>query len=314
MNLKPVAKGMLTFVPGVQNVLPKGGTGGTNSAAYCYEVWMKHLTLLWENGLRSIPNTLAELGPGDSIGIGLAAMLAGVNHYYALDVVRYANTDFNLKIFDELVAMFKNRAARPSKGWPDYDGYLDRDLFPSHILTPEVLAASLAEDRIAQIRAALVTPTSRQQGISIQYMVPWSDESVIEQETVDVILSQSVLEHVVDLEIIYRSLYLWLKKDGLMSHQIDFKSHGLSDKWNGYRAYPELLWKVIVGKRPFLINRQPCSAHIECMTRNDFKIICHLKSYRTDGIDRLQLSAYWRDISDDDLSCSGTFVQAQKYC
>ena len=121
----PVVKGLLTRVPGMKRILPVRGTGGTNTARYCYGVWLKHLTLLWENGMRSIPNTLAELGPGDSLGIGLSAMLCGVDNYYALDVVRHSNLETNLKILDDLVALLESRAARPAKGWPDIDGYLN---------------------------------------------------------------------------------------------------------------------------------------------------------------------------------------------
>lgn len=97
-----------------------------------------------------------------------------------------------------------------------------------------------------------------------------------------------------------------------MSHQIDFGSHGLSKKWNGYWAYSELLWKVVLGKRPFLINRQPYSVHKDLMKKNALNAICELKSYRSDGIKRLQLSPLWKNISDDDLMCSGAFVQAYK--
>jgi len=80
MKITPVVKGLLTLVPGISGILPKPGTGGTNSALYCYEVWLKHLTMLWENGMRFLPNTLAELGPGDSLGVGPAAMLSGINN------------------------------------------------------------------------------------------------------------------------------------------------------------------------------------------------------------------------------------------
>ena len=116
MKMRPVVKGLLTFIPGMQRILPKGAGGDTDSAYYCYGVWLKHLTLLWENGLRSMPNTIAELGPGDSLGIGLAALLCGANNYYALDVKEYSHIETNLKIFDELVALFKSHAKRPIKG------------------------------------------------------------------------------------------------------------------------------------------------------------------------------------------------------
>lgn len=312
MNIKPLAKGLLTFIPGVRSVLPERETGGTISAAYCYNVWLKHLTFLWENGVRSVPSTLAELGPGDSIGVGLAAMLSGVDNYYALDVIRHANVDRNLQIFEDLVALFRTRAARSAKGWPDFDNYLDEKLFPSHILTDELLGKSLSDERVSMIRDALVNPEVHGSRINIKYMVPWSSEKVIEEETIDVILSHAVLEHIVDLDHTYNSLYRWLKPGGVMSHQIDFSSHGLSREWNGYRAYPELLWKMIMGKRTYLINRQPCSVHTDLMSRNNLRLVCLLKNHREDGIERSKLSAQWKSISDDDLRCSGAFIQARK--
>lgn len=158
--------------------------------------------------MRSIPNTLAELGPGDSSGVGLAAMLSGVNNYYALDVMEYANTDSDVKISEGIVALFKMRAVRPAKGWRDYDTYLDKHLFPSHILTDDVLTTSLSDERVALTRNALVNPKSQEKGTSIKYIVPWLDESVIQKESVDVILSHSTLEHVVDLKSTYQALYL----------------------------------------------------------------------------------------------------------
>jgi hypothetical protein len=310
--IRAAAKGLLTFLPGMRGMLSEKGTGGTNSASYCYGVWLKHLTLLSQNGMRAIPSTLAELGPGDSLGVGLAAMLCGVNRYYALDVVMHSNTDVNLKIFDELVRLFKARAARPTKGWPDFDEYLDSTLFPSHILTDRVLVESLSENRLKTIRDAIQRLPSHGAHQTIRYMVPWSDAKVIERETVDLVLSHSALEHVVDLEQTYQALYSWLKPKGMMSHQIDFQSHGISKQWNGYRKYSEMMWKVVMGKRTFLINRQPHSVHIDLMKKNGFTIAWNLTQHRKDGILRSELSKYWRTISDEDLTCSGAFVVAMK--
>ncbi len=282
MVIKPVCKGLLTFIPGAARILPKGRTGGTNSASYCLEVWLKHLALLRSGGMRAMPRTLAELGPGDSIGVGLAALLSGVDRYYALDVVRFSDTGSNLAIFDELAASSKARDA------------------------------SLSDERISRIRSAIASPGSERGGVTIKYMAPWFDVRAIEPESVDAIVSHAVLEHVVDLESTYRVLALWLKPGGMMSHQIDFTSHGTAEKWNGYRAYPEFLWKAIVGRRPYLINRQPCSAHLDLLERNGFEIVATKRVDRTDGIARSRLSRRWKNISDDDLACSDLTVQARK--
>lgn len=310
MELLPVIKGIVTFVPGVADQLAKRKTSGTASPRYCYEVWLKHLTMLRESGVQTIPDTLAELGPGSSLGIGLAALLSGVKRYYALDVVRYANAERNLIVFDDLVELFSKRAGRPSKGWPDYDQYLDSNLFPGHILTNRVLNTALAKERVESIRLALLNTSD--EGSIIKYAVPWNETHVIRKESVDLILSHSVLEHVTDLEKTYNACSLWLKPNGWMSHQIDFTSHHLTKAWNGCWAYPEWLWKLIVGKRPYLINRQPYSRHINLIEKNGFEIVCHLKNHKPGGIERSALAPYWQDLPEDDFTCSSTFIQAYK--
>ena len=71
--------------------------------------------------------------------------------------------------------------------------------------------------------------------------------------------SQSVLEHIDDLEGAYATLHKWLKPGGYMSHLIDFYSHGLTKEWNGHWALSDLTWGALKGRRPYLINRQLAS-------------------------------------------------------
>lgn len=75
-------------------------TGGTNNSRYCYAVWMRHLVFAYNNGIKDICGTIAELGPGDSLGIGLTGLLTGCDKYYALDVHRYWDISRNVQIFD----------------------------------------------------------------------------------------------------------------------------------------------------------------------------------------------------------------------
>jgi len=103
MNKKTIRKilgGFKSYVPGLVSI---HGTGGTDSARYCYTVWLRHLSILYKNRFSKIPNTIAELGPGDSIGTGLAGLISGSKKFYALDVIEHTNIKKNISIFDELV-------------------------------------------------------------------------------------------------------------------------------------------------------------------------------------------------------------------
>jgi len=112
-----------TFIPGVAQLPPVQrvfkrhsiGTHGTNESRYCYSVWLRHLTRAAENGLETDPRAVAELGPGDSIGIGIAAVLTGAERYFAFDVVAHANTPRNLAIFDGLVDLFRAEVNIPGE-------------------------------------------------------------------------------------------------------------------------------------------------------------------------------------------------------
>jgi hypothetical protein len=312
MDPIPVIKGAATYIPGISSFFLKKRAGAANSATYCYEVWMKHLTILWNNGMHYIPETVAELGPGDSLGVGVAALLSGVKNYYAFDVISFANVESNLRILHELVDLFKKRAGRPSKGWPDYDQYLNEQLFPAHILTEQILADSLSVESIQRIEKSLANTKSFKENSCVRYFVPWNDDTLIAKSSVDLLFSHAVLEHVADLAHAYQSFSLWLKQGGWMSHQIDFRCHGLSEKWNAQWTYPEWLWKIIVGKRPYLLNRQPCSTHVNLLEENGFDITCLLKQYNVEGYGRSSLADPWKQMADEDITCAGAFIQARK--
>ena len=47
------------------------GGGKTQNARYCYSVWMRHLVSACATG--GVPKVVAEIGPGRSVGCGIAA-------------------------------------------------------------------------------------------------------------------------------------------------------------------------------------------------------------------------------------------------
>jgi hypothetical protein len=313
MKIKPLFKGLATYVPGAFRFRSKTA-GGTQSARYCYSVWLRHLVSAQNSGLNTNPEIVAELGPGDSIGIGLAALLSGAKTYFAFDVVAYAASDKNLEIFDRLVALFRQKEDIPGeKEFPKIKPYLDSYAFPSAIFSDDRLAKLLAPKRIERLRKSLIhinTPES-----NIRYMVPWTNTRSLGTETVgtvDMICSQAVLEHVENLSGTYQAMYQWLRPDGFMSHQIDFKSHGITTEWNGHWAYPDWLWKWIKGRRPYYLNRAPYSTHVRLLEKTGFQVTCHKKIKTPSPIERKNLASQYRYLSDDDLTTSGAFFQAVK--
>ena len=128
------------------------------------------------------------------------------------------------------------------------------------------------------------------------------------------VYSQAVLEHVNDLEGTYQSLCKWLKPGGIMSHVIDFRCHGCAEQWNGHWSYSDLTWKLIRGKRPWLINRASHDIHLALLKEHGFDVVYELIEHAipSRGIDRSRLAPGFRDISDEDLQTSGAFIQAVK--
>lgn len=308
----PVLKGMATFIPGLYSIINRRKPVRAGDVEYYYDLWLKHLTLLWENGMRTMPKTLAEFGPGQSLGLGIAALLSGVAHYYALDVVLFESPDKTLSMLDAMIAMFHKRAGLTRQHTPSFDQYLDENRFPSHILTEERLKQSLAPERIEMIRAALMKRSADQTHMSVQYVAPWNDTNIIPDGSVDVIISHTVLEYVPDLPSLYQTCSKWLKPGGWMSHQIDFTSHDITHEWNGTWAYSNALWKLTIGKRPYFLNRQPCSRHLQFIEASGFEIRCAIRNNRDDGLRREMLAPEWRALSDEDVTCAGVLLQAQK--
>ncbi len=313
-NPKAIVYGLCTFVPfvgpyllGPREARRKRGIGGTASARYCYAVWLRHLIHAKDCGLDGIPETVAELGPGGSIGCGLAALLSGCARYYALDAVNKVSVEKSLRVFDELVALFRIRSRIPDNHeFPEIYPLLETYKFPSSILHDKLLGKALEERRIRQIRDAIAG------GRMITYRAPWSDPSVIQERSVDLIYSQAVLEHVDDLSPTYRCMLHWLKPGGYVSHTIDFRSHGMSDAWNGHWACSDLLWKVIRGRRSYLINREPCSTHMELLREYGFTVRRQIATPTVSAIHRSDLSRRFRGMHDSDLTTSRVFVVAKK--
>jgi len=308
LKAKALLAGLATWIPGYDHVRT---TGGTNSARYCYSVWLRHLILAQGSGRlpAGVPRVVAELGPGDSIGIGVAALLSGAEKYDALDLVRYSDLSRTREMFDELVRMFSEREPVPGGSeFPALKPALERNDFPHHILDNTTMRAALSPARIATIREAI--DRAGESPTMIVYQAPWNDPSVIQPGSVDFIFSQAVLEHVDDLDGVYAAMRKWLAPAGLMSHQIDFQCHRKADTWNGHWTYSDFAWKLAVGGRAFLLNRAPHSRHVSLLKQHGFETLIDRPVRSASVLKRRQLAARFRDLSEDDLTTSGVYLLA----
>lgn len=301
--------GLATFLPGVARIFGRG-TCSSNSARYCYSVWLRHLVVAFQNGLTTHPRAVAELGPGSSLGMGLAALLSGADSYHALDVVEHADVAGNLAVFEELVTLFAERAPIPGEDeFPQVRPTLSSYAFPA-LLDGAHLADTTCPERLARIRES-IRHQNRADSM-IQYRVPWFDEAVLEADGLDLVFSQAVMEHVDDLAGTYSAIRKSLRAGGLLSHQIDFRSHRMVPEWNGHWSCSELLWKLIRGRRRYLLNRQPCSTHLQLLEEHGFTIAGVQRMRSESRIGRGDLSPRFSHVTDDDLTTAGALIQAFK--
>lgn len=309
-GVKQAILGAATYVPGLHARLFRG-TGGTGSARYCYSVWLRHAVAAHQAGVWRDPRTVAELGPGDSLGIGLSALLSGVESYRAFDVVALAPVARNLQVFDELVALFRARAPiqRPDE-FPSVGPKLPDYGFPHALFDEARLEAALAPERVAALRAELARVDKGPE--HIRYVAPWSSATQVEPGTVDLIFSQAVMEHIDDLADAYHAMALWLAPGGVVSHQIDFSCHGTAAEWNGHWTYPAPVWRLIRGRRPYLLNRQPWGTHRDLLVKHGFQIAHIGLRSEPSALRSRQLAAEFRGMSDADLVTRGAYVLAQR--
>jgi SAM-dependent methyltransferase len=309
MSTAAIAKGLLTYV--VPPRLYNRSEGRTLSARYCYSVFLRHLVMLDRTGAPTDPRVVAEIGPGASIGAGLAALLAGADTYYGFDIKAYHHGPRTLAVFDGLAELFAARAPVPDeRELPNIKPVLDDHRFPGHVLTEARLARALAPDRVRHLRRALAEDDQDPASL-ITYRAPWFDTEQIRPATVDWIFSQAVMEHVDDLDATYRACRAWLKPGGVMSHQIDFKSHGTAAAWNGHWAYSDFAWRMVRGARLYLVNRQPHSAHRAALAGAGFEPLLDRPVTRTDGLPRARLAPRYRALDDADLATAGAFMIAR---
>jgi hypothetical protein len=302
-RILPLAKGIGSiFIPPLRS---SHKSLGTVSAEHCYSLFLRHVSLLRRAGLTIIPSVVAELGPGSSMGTGFAALIAGAERYYALDLIDHSNVELNLRVFDELVTLFARQTPIPHHDahavtYPDLDSYA----------FPEFLAGEY-DDACRKRIAAIREDIRLRSGVHFVVATPWAQSNVMKRSSIDWLFSHSVMEHVDDVSKTYEAMSLWLKPSGYATHLIDFWAHDLTSQWNGHWAIGDQLWRLLRGRRPYLLNRAWCTLHQRLAEEHGFVCRLERRSLRYDGLGRESFVSPFREMSELDAQTRMLFLVSQ---
>jgi SAM-dependent methyltransferase len=312
-----VAKGLATYVPFAYRIFGQRQMSDSVTADYGYHVWLKHLVLANSSAALGVPKSVLELGPGDTRGTGIAALLSGTESYTGVDARPFARMTTsvavrNVTIAGGLAQKFRKKSDVKATGWPDFRSHLDEAGFPSRLLDDALLTRALEASRVARIMDSVGKFAAGGDDRQISYHAPLRNSSDVAPASIDFIFSHAVLPHIADLETVMAQAYRWLRPGGIMSHQFGQDSCGITAAWDGHRAFSERTWRVIVGARPFLLNRLPASSILKILERTGFQLLKVERNFREPTLSRRDLSPVWRDLPDQELRTAGAMIHAIK--
>jgi hypothetical protein len=262
-------------------------------ARRAYYVFLTHVRKAHASGVRWPVRSVMEIGVGTSMGVGYCALLAGAGRYIGLDAVRHLDPGGDPALLDELRAMFQRRApALNDAGKVAFE-------FPAYAL-PD---ASLDGDLMSRVT----------------YEAPYGQHTADRfAGASDFLLSTATLEHVDDMAGGYAMFMQMLKPGGVMSHSIDFKSHGFGKQWNDTRPWNQhwLLttdeWSALTAGKAYSINRLSCSQHLKLMLAAGFELLTVEKRYTDSALRWNDLAPEFQWLTDEDITCSGVHVIARR--
>jgi hypothetical protein len=241
--------------------------GRMDNSKYAIGIFNNHT---WKSGLSNnlCGKTLLELGPGDSIATAIIASAHGARALL-VDTGEFVRSDIG----------------------PYLD--LERMLIKQQLSPPDLSDCPTINDILARCGA--------------QYMTDGlSSLKQIESESVDLIFSQAVLEHVSRSEFFetMQECCRILKPMGICSHQVDLRDH-LDGALNNLR-FSERIWESgFFAKSGFYTNRIRFSQMMDLFDQAGFNIeVIDLHRWDKIPTPREKLNEDFRHLPDDDLSVS----------
>ncbi|MGK9477953.1 methyltransferase domain-containing protein [Melioribacter sp. OK-6-Me] len=223
-------------------------------------------------GFNKISGTIAEIGPGDTLGVGICALLDGFKKYYAFDIIAHASIDNNLKILLQLKNYFQLHSTK----------------------IKEIIAGIKGENDL------------------FHYFPNCQNKGSVEENSLDLILSNAVMEHVFDISSYYKIMFDLLKPGGYCSHVIDYKALEFSKIWYEHWYLNKTIWKFLMHGRMYFINRLPHSYHISTQKNIGYEILLEEKIFNEKANFKKISKEIRKYFTEEDLSISSAHVIARK--
>ena len=276
--LKMTGKMVIAQIPLPHNIWYRLGVfkhGQMQDFNYAHFVFRHHLTLA---GLEDIKGNrrkvLLELGPGESLFSAVLAIAYGFHGSILLDVGNYSLPEID--VYREFARWLQSRG----------------------LCLPSLETCSNLIELLASLKSSYLT-----EGLSALKAIP--------NQSVDLIFSQAVLEHVRRKEFTetIREIRRILKPDGVSTHVIDLKDH-LQSSLNNLR-FNEKFWESpFVSNSGFYTNRLRFNDLVEIFAASGFQVEVISKSeWKNVPLKRQALAGKFRDLPDGFLKISDVIVR-----
>lgn len=228
---------------------------------------------------------IVEIGPGDSIPLGLLFLGAGARQYVAID--RFAGNVAGVSAQGLYAALVESAPKELREGWSYFD--IDSARYP-------VLEPSRVE------------------------LIHQSVEEVMTRDKIefaDIIISYNVVEHLQNVEAAFLNMAIMLKSDGQMIHRVDYGPHGV---WRNcvnpmeFLTVARVLWNMMGSNRGYpnrLRHSQVLQALEKCDFQNNDRAWGHIATNEIESV-RSRLPTEQRYLSDSSLMVKDAEIVSTK--
>ena len=259
-----VIKGAVTFIPGANYFLNKKKKKTRHSGSdsvFSYSLWLSNLVYLTEHKIQPDYSRLVEIGNGGSLGIAFCALMTGTKKYFSFEYKENIAFQEQIELLEQIALLFDK--SEPIHFYEKINIRISDNSFPADRVLPQMQRTQLLKQLKQDLQNKLV-------GSDLIVLVNnWEIQKPL---NITFAFSRAVMEHVSDPNYIYQSIYSHMATGAVMLHDIEFHSHGITKTITGHTQVAPWLWHIIVGRRPFYLNRLKMSDHTRCMVENGFSI------------------------------------------